>query len=74
MIIPYQELSADTLQALLEDFATRDGTDYGAVEYSTAAKVAQLHQALQSGVVCICYDALTSSCVILPQEEAQRLF
>ena len=29
MIIPYNELSENALQALIEDFVTRDGTDYG---------------------------------------------
>ena len=32
MIIPYKELGAETLTAIIEDFVSREGTDYGAVE------------------------------------------
>ena len=38
MIIPYHELSQAALQALMEDFVTRDGTDYGLVEMSMQGK------------------------------------
>lgn len=49
MLIPWNSLEASTLTAILEDFASRDGTDYGEVELSLASKVSQLRLALQQG-------------------------
>ncbi|MFB9887517.1 YheU family protein [Balneatrix alpica] len=49
MLIPWHSLEASTLTAILEDFASRDGTDYGEVELSLASKVSQLRLALQQG-------------------------
>ena len=40
LAIPYQQLSADALDGILEDFVTREGTDYGDYDYSLADKKA----------------------------------
>ena len=32
--IPFQDLSADALRGVIESFVLREGTDYGAHEYS----------------------------------------
>ena len=61
MIIPYQQLSEEALQAIIEDFVTREGTDYGEHEWSLADKVAQLRQQLISGEVVVVYDNATES-------------
>jgi uncharacterized protein len=47
--VPYTELSADALRNLIEDFVTRDGTDYGLVEKTLDQKVAALRRQLESG-------------------------
>lgn len=62
MIIPYNELSADALQALIDDFVTRDGTDYGYDEISREDKAAQLLVALKTGEMLISYNEETESC------------
>jgi len=56
MIIPFQQLDPETLQNLLEEYATRDGTDYGEREASLADKVASLRRQLQSGEVVIWFE------------------
>ncbi|SDZ75717.1 YheU family protein [Microbulbifer marinus] len=56
MIIPFQQLDPDTLQNLLEEYATRDGTDYGEREVSLVDKVASLRRQLQSGEVVIWFE------------------
>ena len=38
MIIPYDQLSEEALNALIEDFVTRDGTDYGETELTVQEK------------------------------------
>lgn len=56
MKIPYQQLDPGTLQNLLEEYATRDGTDYGEREASLEDKVTSLRRQLQSGEVVIWFE------------------
>jgi len=55
--VPSARLDPQVLQALLEDFASRDGTDYGAVEHTLEQKVSQLLRQLQSSELQLLYDA-----------------
>lgn len=74
LIIPYQQLSADALQGLLEEVASRDGTDYGEVELSLDTKIEQLMHNLKSGKVLISFDHETESCQIISKEQYQQLY
>lgn len=65
--IPWQSLSSDTLTAVIEEFVTRDGTDYGAIETDLATRVAQVKAGLISGKVSLAYDELSDTCTILEQ-------
>ncbi len=42
MIIPWQELSTETLDNLIESFVLREGTDYGMQEKTLEQKVADV--------------------------------
>lgn len=44
MIIPWQEISEDTLHRLIEAFVLREGTDYGEHEIPMEDKVLQVVQ------------------------------
>ncbi len=74
MIIPHRSLESDTLQAILQEIVTRDGTDYGTKELDTEIKVAQLRDALNLGSACLVFDAESESCSILPADQAKALF
>jgi uncharacterized protein len=73
LTIPYQQLSADALQGLMESFVLREGTDYGAQELSLAEKLARLKQQLDSGRAVIVYDEVLESVTILPASELKNL-
>ncbi len=62
MNIPYQELEAETLRAIIEEFISREGTDYGAHEYSLEQKVQQVRNQLERGDVVLNFDPETESC------------
>jgi uncharacterized protein YheU (UPF0270 family) len=64
--VPVSALSRDALHALVEEFVTRDGTDYGAVERSLEAKVADVLRQLDRGEVRIVFDAETETTSIVP--------
>ena len=63
--IPYDQLSSEALQGVIEEFVTRDGTDYGEVEISLKTKIAQVRAQLKSGKAVIVFDQETETCTIL---------
>ena len=64
--IPVEELDEETLRALVESFVNREGTDYGRVEQSFEAKVADVMRQLERGEAEIVFDPETESATILP--------
>ena len=52
-------MAAETLSGLLEEYASRDGTDYGERELSLAEKVSRLRGRLQTAELSIVYDQST---------------
>lgn len=73
MIIPYNELSEEALQALIEDFVTRDGTDYGWDEMSRREKAEHLLALLKTGELLISYNEDTETCGLITKEEHARI-
>ena len=69
MIIPHQQLSPEALLGLIEDFVTRDGTDYGEHEVPLATKVAQVRRQLERGVSVIVFNDEDESCMIVLREQ-----
>jgi len=69
MIIPLEQLNADTLEAIIDDFILREGTDYGAIDTSKSDKVAQVRQQLEQGSALLVYSELHESVNILPKEQ-----
>lgn len=65
MQIPYDQLSADTLTAILEEYASREGTEYGEVDYSLAQKVTMLRKQLERGEIGISFDTQTETCSLI---------
>ncbi len=62
MEIPYRELSQDALKAIIEEFITREGTDYGDQDYSLQDKIQQVKRQLEVGEAIINYDADSQTC------------
>ena len=63
--IPVEQLSAAVLRALIEEFVSRDGTDYGAVERSLDEKVADVRRQLDRGEARIVFDPELESATIV---------
>ena len=73
VLVPFQRLNMEVLQALLEDYATRDGTDYGERELTTQDKVDRLRRQLGAGDLQILYDADSEQWDLVPQAQAELL-
>jgi len=65
MIIPYEQISAETLDSIIEAFVLREGTDYGDVEYTLEQKVDQVKQQLAAGEAVIEYSEEHESVTII---------
>ncbi|MBV0934544.1 YheU family protein [Marinobacterium weihaiense] len=66
MIIPWQELAPETLDNLIAEFVSRDGTDYGEQEYSLEQKQAQVRAALARGEAVLIFSQRLGQCNIVP--------
>lgn len=73
LVIPLESFEASTLESLLVEIVTRDGTDYGNVELSQDEKAAQLLLSLQRRESYIAFDAISESCVIISAEQANEV-
>jgi uncharacterized protein len=71
--VPPQRLQADVLQALLEEFATRDGTDYGERELNLNEKVDRLQRQLRTGDLHILYDVDCEQWDLVSRAQAELL-
>jgi len=74
MMINPKDLSPDTLQALIEAFISREGTDYGDQEFSLSEKVEQVRTQLFNGSAKIVFDSFTETVNVLTKEEADKLY
>ncbi|MBT00250.1 MAG: hypothetical protein CMI01_16465 [Oceanospirillaceae bacterium] len=68
MILPWEALSTDALTGLIEEFVTRDGTDYGEQEVTLERKVEQVKAKLRSGEVVLLFSESTGECSIVSKE------
>lgn len=63
--IPWRELSADALRGVIEEFVSRDGTDYGEVEIAFEIKVEQVQRQLERGDIRIVFDPETEGVTLV---------
>lgn len=61
MEIPHRQLTPEALQGLLEEIASRDGTEHTAV----ARKVEHLRSLLEAGKIRLHFDPATETCSVL---------
>ena len=60
-IIPVNKLSPEALQAVIEEFISRDGTDYGEIEVSQEVKFRQVKHELENGLAVLIFDDETET-------------
>ncbi len=65
MYIPFESLSAEAQQGLIEAFVLREGTDYGQVEYSFEEKCLMVRGQLAAGKALIEFDPDSETALIV---------
>jgi len=69
--IPADRLNPATLEQLVEEFVTRDGTDYGEKERTLEQKKAAVLTQLERGDIVIMFDPEDESVHIVTKSELQ---
>ena len=54
--IPVNKLSPEALQGVIEEFISRDGTDYGEIEVPMETKFRRVKHKLESGSAVLIFD------------------
>lgn len=67
--VPYEQLSAEALRGLVEEFVTRDGTDYGERETSLEDRCAAVVRQLAAREVAVVFDQATQSATLLTKDQ-----
>lgn len=71
--VPVGRLAPNIRNALLEEYASRDGTDYGEREMTLDEKVANLERQLAAGDLCILFESESELWDLVPLEQATDL-
>lgn len=69
--IPFGLLSDDALRGLIEEFVSREGTDYGQRDHTLDEKAASVRRQLEDGRAVIVYDPATENCNIVLKENVR---
>jgi len=67
--IPVGRISPEALDGLIEEFVTRDGTDYGEQEQTLEAKKRAVAGQLDRGEVVIVFDPESETCNLVPKTQ-----
>ena len=60
--VPYDRLTPSALEGIIEEFVSREGTDYGDYDYSFDDKKDQVRAQSRRGQVGILFDPLAETC------------
>lgn len=67
--IPVNKLSPEALQGVIEEFISRDGTDYGEIEASRELNFRQVKYKLENGLAVLIFDDETETTnIFLPDD------
>ena len=56
VLVPWDQLSPAVLSSVIEEFVTREGTEYGENDVLLATKVAQVRRQLEKGDIVVLFD------------------
>ena len=72
MIIPWQDLTPEALENLIETFVLREGTDYGEQERSLERKVEDVRRQLKNGEAVLVWSELHETVNIMPRGQLRE--
>jgi len=72
VVVPWKDIPAETLDNLIEEFVTRDGTDYGEQETSLVSRVEQVRRRLRDGSAAVVFDEATETVSVMNGEQLRE--
>jgi len=69
VVVPVAALSLQALNGLIEQYVLREGTEYGARDFSLEEKVRRVRQQLDAGQVLIVYSDELGVAELIPERE-----
>ena len=72
MIIPLNQLEAEILTAIIEQFVLSEGTDYGEDIYNLNQKVAHVRGQLENASALLVYSELHETVNIISRQEYEK--
>ncbi|WP_191600664.1 YheU family protein [Marinomonas algicola] len=71
-LIPHHSLEKETLNRILEEIVTRDGTDYGNYDLTLEEKVAEALALLSSKSAFLLFDTESETVKLLSKDQLQQ--
>lgn len=71
VLVPWDRVSPAALQSILEEYVTREGTEYGPTDVSLEAKVSQVRRQLEKGEVVVLFDLVSETVNLATAREAK---
>ncbi len=68
VIVPPDALRPETLRGIVEEFVTREGTDYGNAAYSLEEKVSHVMRQLDRGEAQLSFDPVSATISIVSRD------
>ncbi|MBX3251570.1 MAG: YheU family protein [Myxococcales bacterium] len=73
LVIPWEQLSPDALQGVIEELVTREGTEYGDRDVDLDEKIAAVRRQLARGEVFVVFDAANQTTNIVTKRALREL-
>ncbi len=73
-LIPHDTLDPETLENVLNDIVTRDGTDYGEYDLSLEQKRLQALKSLNSGEAVLVFDTESETIQLISKQSIQQRY
>jgi len=67
VVVPHDSLSREALRRVIEEFVSREGTEYGADDTSLEDKVSSVQRQLRQGDAVVVFDPTSGSTGIVPR-------
>lgn len=69
VVVPWEQLSPDALRGIIEEFVSREATEYGMQDVEFETKVAQVRAQIERGEVVVLFDPRRGTANLAPARD-----